>query len=133
MGNRRVVIDTSVFIAHIRATKKEDTVLAKLPAHFVPCISSVTYFELLAGAKDEERRNALEQLLAFAQRLPFDDAVAAKAAEIYNTLKQENKLIEFRDIFIGATAVLHKIPLLTLNKKHFERISGCELLTLNRD
>ena len=36
-------------------------------------------------------------------------------------------MIEFRDIFIGATALELNVMLLTLNEKHFERIKEIKL------
>ncbi len=37
-------------------------------------------------------------------------------------------MIEFRDIFIGATAIVHNLPLKTTNTKHFERIKELEII-----
>ncbi len=56
--------------------------------------------------------------------LPFSNEIALKAAEIYHNLKGRNKLIEFRDIFIAATCIVNELPIVTLNKKHFQRIDG---------
>jgi len=39
-------------------------------------------------------------------------------------LRQQNKMIEFRDIFIAATCLVNDLPVKTLNLKHFERIDG---------
>ena len=36
--------------------------------------------------------------------------------------------LEFRDIFIAATAITKKIPIKTLNKKHFIRINNLVVL-----
>jgi tRNA(fMet)-specific endonuclease VapC len=60
--------------------------------------------------------------------LPFTDVIAQKAADIYHQLKHNNQLIEFRDIFIAATCIVNDLPLVTLNKKHFQRIDGLEIL-----
>lgn len=49
------------------------------------------------------------------------------ASEIYLDLRAKNKLIEFRDILIAATALQHTMPLATLNRKHFERVEGLKL------
>ncbi|WP_418884486.1 type II toxin-antitoxin system VapC family toxin [Cognataquiflexum rubidum] len=46
------------------------------------------------------------------------------AIEVYASLKKQNKLIDLADLLIGATAKNHRIPLATLNKKHFQRIEG---------
>jgi len=55
--------------------------------------------------------------------------VAQSAAAIYRQMKQVNQLIEVRDIFIGATALVHSLPLMTLNQNHFSRINGLQLST----
>jgi len=59
------------------------------------------------------------------------DAVAAeKAAEIYRDLKTQNKGIEFRDLFIAATALRNDCQLVTLNRKHFSRIDILSLVVV---
>ncbi|MCF2491295.1 hypothetical protein L0659_24190 [Dyadobacter sp. CY347] len=50
-----------------------------------------------------------------------------KAAEIYHNLRRRNSLIEFRDIFIAATALTFQLPIKTLNQGHFQRIENLEL------
>lgn len=60
--------------------------------------------------------------------LPFDDTVAQRAAEIYHDLRKRNQLIEFRDIFIAATCLVHGLPIATLNKKHFKRVDKLKIL-----
>jgi tRNA(fMet)-specific endonuclease VapC len=59
--------------------------------------------------------------------LSFNSNVADVASDIAKKLKAKNKIIEFRDIFIAATAIANDIPLSTLNVKHFERIDDLEL------
>ncbi len=59
--------------------------------------------------------------------IPFNKECAFKASEIYKTLKKKNKIIEFRDIFIGATALVYNLELSTLNRKHFERIDDIKI------
>ncbi len=54
--------------------------------------------------------------------------VADIASDIAKKLKTVNKIIEFRDIFIAATAIANNMPLSTLNVKHFKRIDDLELL-----
>lgn len=60
--------------------------------------------------------------------LPFDSVAAEKAAEIYLDLRHRGMMIEFRDIFIAATALVHNLPIKTLNTKDFERIGGLVLV-----
>jgi len=43
-------------------------------------------------------------------------------------LKAKNKLIDAPDILIAGTAMRNNLPLATLNRKHFERINGLEMV-----
>jgi tRNA(fMet)-specific endonuclease VapC len=53
---------------------------------------------------------------------------AEKASEIYRELKAQNKMIDFRDILIGATAIANDLPIATSNKKHFERLVDIKII-----
>jgi len=87
-------------------------------------ISAVSLYELYMGAPTSEKENDIRAITGNIPVLPFSDAVALKAAQLYHLLKKQNQLIDFRDIFIAATCVVNELPLATLNKKHFTRIEG---------
>ena len=55
--------------------------------------------------------------------LSFNSNVADVASDIAKKLKAKNKIIEFRDIFIAATAITNDMPLSTLNVKHNSLVS----------
>jgi tRNA(fMet)-specific endonuclease VapC len=59
--------------------------------------------------------------------LPFDSLSVTEAVRIYQSLKAVNQLISLPDIFIAATAIANELPLLTLNRKHFERVDHLKL------
>lgn len=82
---------------------------------------------LMIGAKAEEI-DFWKDFFGQVTILPFDKLASDIAIEITKELKKRNNLIEIPDIFIGATALARKIKIATLNKKHFERISGLELI-----
>lgn len=119
-----MVVDTSVFMQFLRSADKQKTVLFKVWDTSQVYVSSVTYFELLAGATDKQKLKDVERLVKYGVMLPFNDDVARKAAEIYLQLRATNTLIEFRGIFIAATAIVHDLKIVTLNKKHFGRVKG---------
>jgi tRNA(fMet)-specific endonuclease VapC len=48
-------------------------------------------------------------------KLLFDKNQAYVASQIFQTLKRKNMLIEFRDILIASSSIVHNIPLATLN------------------
>jgi len=100
-----MVVDTSIFIEYLRSKKKDQTIFQKLPDKAVIFISSVTLFELLIGASSNEKWEELRKLTEDIPVLGFTEKIASLSAQIYHELKKSNKLIEYRDIFIAATAI----------------------------
>ena len=123
-----MVVDTNIVIEHLRATNKFSTTLYLIPENTDLFISSVSMYELYMGAINQAGENELKVVMENIEVLNFTDDVAYKAAKLYNNLKKQNKLIEFRDIFIAATCIVNNLPLLTLNKKHFNRFEELALL-----
>lgn len=123
-----MVIDSTIFIEHLRAPDKKKTTLSQIAGNDVLYLSAVTLYELYIGAPSGEKQNDIKLLTEGLIVLPFTDGIAVHAATIYRNLKKLNQLIEFRDIFIAATCVINNMPLKTLNKKHFDRIQGLMVL-----
>ena len=88
-------------------------------------------FELLSGAKNEQHFEDIRIISNWIESIHLNDDIAELSAVIYRNLKGKNQLIEFRDIFIGATAQYHNFCIATLNAKHFERIEGLSLFELS--
>ncbi|MDB5125621.1 MAG: type toxin-antitoxin system VapC family toxin [Mucilaginibacter sp.] len=123
-----MVIDTGIFIEHLRAKDKLNTTLYLLPDDSELFISAVSLYELYMGASAKEKEIDVRTLTEDIRVLPFTDSVAFKAAQLYHLLKRQNKMIEFRDIFIAATCIVNELPLMTLNKKHFMRVEELKLV-----
>lgn len=77
---------------------------------------------------DDKQKEFWIKFFSKVEIIPFDKDANLKAVEIFQSLKKSNKLIEVPDIFIGATALSRNLSLATLNKKHFERLKGLELI-----
>lgn len=122
-----MVVGTSIFIEFLHAKTKTKTSLYRIPDLITIFISAITLFELLMGATSQDKINDIEILTQDISILPFDEEVAKKASEIYLELRSKNKKIEFRDIFIAATSIVNNKPLLTLNRKHFSRITELKI------
>ena len=127
MGTTDLVIDTSVFIEYLRAADKKKTVLFRLAESKKMSLSAISHYELLMGANTANKKMDIQLVIQDLPIIPFDEFVTAHAAEIYHHLKKINQLIDFRDLFIAATCIAYKLPLKTLNTKHFARISNLEL------
>lgn len=128
MGNSNILIDTSIIIDYLRKQNKKSTEFWRLINQYECAISTVTLYELYSGVRNDKQKDEVALITSFLTILSFDATQAKEASKIFKTLKQENKLIEFRDIFIASCAICKNIPLATLNKKHFERIENIELL-----
>jgi tRNA(fMet)-specific endonuclease VapC len=122
-----MVVDSSILINYLRIKNKTKSPLFKFLQDDL-FISAISVYEVMMGATDKTKEEYCLRLLYGLDVLNFDRIVAEKSSEIFFNLKKSNKLIGFRDLFIAATCIVNKHPLLTLNKKHFERIEGLELI-----
>jgi predicted nucleic acid-binding protein len=122
-----LLIDTSIIIEHLRKTDKQRSVLYGIPQKTELFVSAVTIFELQAGATDTVKQQDIKTVLYGVGILPFDESVAVEAGKLYRTLKATNNQLEILDLFIAATAIANKLPVLTLNHKHFELVRGLRL------
>jgi tRNA(fMet)-specific endonuclease VapC len=123
-----MVVDTGIFIEHLRAKDKTKTALYRIFEREDLYLSSVTIYELMAGANTPKKKDDILLIITNFQVLDFSESVAYRAAEIYQQLKKENLLIEFRDIFIASTCLEFDFPILTCNQKHFQRVKGLKFI-----
>ena len=130
MEDSRVLVDTSVIIDYLRKQNKKSTAFWKLINDYECSISTITLFELYSGARKDRQKEDVNILKSVLEIIPFDTIQAEQASIIFQALKKENRLIEFRDIFIATCAISNKIPLATLNHKHFERIKDIKFITM---
>ena len=100
-------------------------------------ITAVTVFERLRGYRAairdgkpfERQMQAFETLVANCIVLPFDEEAARVAAEIWAAIGRRYRH-QLGDILIAAIAASRHLPLVTRNKRDFERLSkasGIEL------
>jgi len=122
-----VILDTSVLIDHFRARNKEGTFYTKIVRECdIRLISVVAKLEVLYGTR-AELAEYWDAVFATMTIVPFTDDMVKKSYEIVLDLKRKSLLIDMEDIMIAATALALRIPLATLNRKHFERIDGLKL------
>lgn len=127
MAGNKMVVDTSIFIDYLRAKNKTKTELYLIPDNSTLYVSAVTIYELYMGATNDEKRDDIRLLTDGLIILPFTKETAIISSKIFHQLKKVNKLIEFRDIFIAATAKSNNMSVKTLNKKHFSIINDIEI------
>lgn len=130
MATTSALIDTSIIIDHLRKTNKKTSVLYAIANQFALHVSTVTEFELFVGATDPQKHQDVQKILRLCTTLSFTSDVARQAAALHQRLRAQNQIIDLRDLFIAATAISFDIPLLTLNVRHFARVSALRLIPL---
>ena len=125
------LLDTNI-ISYIVA--ENQTVLEKLSAiienYDIVKIPVVAYYEIRRGlykVASESKRIRFQNLL---EKLGIEEMTTETftiAAQIYEDLAKEGKVIEDDDIFIGATALESNAILVTNNEKHLGHINGLKI------
>jgi tRNA(fMet)-specific endonuclease VapC len=92
----------------------------------VPGMSEITRGELARGFTT---RSAWVDFCEPFVLFPFTDAVAWRAALIFNDLKRRGVPTGENDLWIAATALEAGEAFVTRNEKHFREIKGLKVLT----
>ena len=82
--------------------------------------------ELACGVAPAER-DRWEQLLARFHVLAHTEEVDWQYGQLFRHLKRQGQLFSSNDLWIAATALAHKLPLVTRNLTHFERVPGLDV------
>lgn len=82
-------------------------------------ISSITWMELMAGAKTHDDEVCLEELLSNFRVIHTDDYIMKQAALIRRGSIQIGRKVALPDTIIMATGLLHSSMVITRNKKDF--------------
>lgn len=115
MVTAELLVDTDVLVDHLRGTHR-------LPSGAGPLgVSVVTRCELFAGRDDPE---GLRHFLSPMIEYPIDTPVAELAG-----LTRRRTGIATPDALIAATALLHRLPLVTRNRRHFERVDALRVVS----
>lgn len=130
------LIDSSVLIDAEQETLNLHSFLKSRPEEdFV--ISAVTASELLHGVlrartthQREHRSRFVEGVLTRFPVVPFDLQVARTHAALWAGLLQRGAMIGERDLMIAATALTHRLDLVTRDFQSFPRIPGLKIVRL---
>lgn len=123
-----VCVDTSFLIdvqRELRRSRRSRPAHRWLSQHLGVelALSSVAMGEFAEGFDDTD--HPIVQAIARSHRLlPVDHGVALAYSRIARTMRLQGQLIGANDLWIAATALHHRLPLLTANEKDFARVPG---------
>lgn len=123
----RVLLDTDVLIGYLQGAEDCRAVQATLAAE-EGLLSAVCVFELFAGVRSAAHLQHRQELLNLVTVVPVTEVIALRAAALFTTLRARGKTIDNEDIFIAATALELKVPVMTRNKKHFEHVEELRIV-----
>lgn len=76
----------------------------------------------------ESKKLGLVEFLKNFAVLPYDEALAWSWAELVGSTCR-GRPMSVADSWIAATALRHKLPVVTHNRKHFENVPGLTIIT----
>jgi tRNA(fMet)-specific endonuclease VapC len=124
------LIDTDWVIDHFNGVTQVTLRLKELQPRGLG-LSVVSAAELWEGAyfsRDAKRsQETLEGFLSGVDILGLDEEICKRFGQLRGSMRKRGQTIGDFDLLIAATALRHKLTLLTNNRKHFESIAGLEI------
>ena len=134
----RVCLDTDVLIDYLRKPSPEIKRIIEciLEKKLNACITSINAFEIWFGAylapEKAQLARCTEEFLGQMEVVDFDYASAMEAGRVLADLRKRGEPIEIRDLFVGCICKVSGMSLITRNMKHYKRIRGLKVLTLEQ-
>ena len=127
-----VLLDTDVFSYLMRPNDTRGDVYRSHVRGKAVAVSFVTVGELFYGAEKRKwsARNVsnLREKLKAVIVVPYDEELCRVYARVRASLPL-GVVVAANDLWIAASAIRHSIPLITNNRKHFERIPDLKLIS----
>ena len=119
---RDLLIDTDVLIWYLRGHAEAGRLLDSLAE---PILSAVTYMELMQGCRDKRELSLLKKDMGMrgTRILPIDANISDRAVSLIEAHALSSGL-QMADALIAATGLIHGLPLVTGNVRHFVALDG---------
>lgn len=128
---KEAILDTDIISYFL---KGDSVVVANvglyLKNHSNLTISSITYFEILAGLEYKKATTKIKNFKKFVSNcriINVDKSSLEIAAKKYGELRRNGKTISHTDLIIAGVAISNKLTLVTNNSKHFKSIKGLKI------
>ncbi len=126
----RICLDSDFLIALLRGfpdavsraeeLEKIGTEVATTAMNALELYIGIMGVDGISGARIERTEALIDSL----QILHFDQRASRRSAGIMNSLAKLGKSIGVKDSIVAGIAIENRVPLLTRNIKHFERVAG---------
>ncbi|MDO8660367.1 MAG: type II toxin-antitoxin system VapC family toxin [Candidatus Woesearchaeota archaeon] len=121
-----ILLDTSAVIHLLNGTQKGSLLKTKLSGQVI-CVSPVTVYEVLRGARENEQE-ATCLFFDSIEKKVFDEKIAKESVHLEKILLKKGVAVSMIDLFIAATCLVHNIPLATTDDD-FLRIREIKIIS----
>lgn len=112
------LLDSCVLIRHLRRHQPTTNLLTALALEGQMGIATISRTEIVEGLRDHERERTM-RLLDSLTLYPLDAAMADLAGDYIRRYRARGITLDRPDAIIGATALHHRLVLVTYNPRHF--------------
>lgn len=121
-----LVCDTSILIDKLRGGKKWDEFVESVEDDVNLYLPTIVVFELYSGksTKSAVEVEKLNKVTKHFERVDLSEQIAVRAGGIY---RDGVKDLQVPDYVIAATALELGAEVVTLNRKHFEKVPGVKI------
>jgi len=123
-AERNICLDTSALIAFLKGRDPGAAAVEKAVKEHRCFVTAITAYEMRFGVARAAKQIGEDELLSAMGILALDGMAAGRAATLHDTLIRRNLDIGIKDVLIAAICLTHKMPLLSLNERHFSRVTG---------
>lgn len=120
-----ILVDTNILIEIYRSNKKIIDVIKEIGQENIT-VSDITCAELYFGARNKHELNSISKDLTKLTVIPINQEISETAVSLVKKFALSHKL-SIPDPLIAATAIIHGLPLFTLNKKDFSYLPDLQL------
>ncbi len=119
---KRILVDTNVLVEMWRNPGSEPPVLHQSSES----INTITYIEFIQGTRLRDKQKAKEFLENY-DHLRLDAPTCDTAVDLIEKHSETDGL-RLADALIAATCLVHDLDLLTLNRRHFQKVANLKLI-----
>lgn len=126
-----VIVDTDVLIDAVEGGREPAaTAVRELMLAGTLAVSAISVYELTQGSRTSpEQLEKLQGFLSGAAVFDLTQDAAEMAASVNRYLEKRGERIGEPDTLIAGTCLDAGLPILTRNRRHFERVPGLQVLS----
>lgn len=122
-----LVVDATVLIDQLRGVPAAVEYISPLLNRHLVVLHPAVHAEVLTGARDRRHLAALDSALRELKRCTLKNADMTVALDLVRSHTLTHR-IGWPDCLIAATCLRLKLPLITINDKHFKAIRGLSVV-----